>query len=293
MKSLTLLSVLLCLCTMVYSQTPYTGLFYSPNTQGVATDGWFNLKPQSGATASNNWNVYHTDGTSSLFSVWYGATQPSVKIGLGRVTNLVVNGSSEVNASGSGTALMRVRHTNETEPTWGITVQQNSDKSGRISCGGCDLQVESGWTGKLILGNDAFETSGGRVIIPGGNVGIGTYSPDARLAVNGQVHAKEVKVTVNVPGPDYVFMPDYSLTPIEELKTYIDQNKHLPEIPTAKEMETNGIRLGEMNMLLLKKIEELTLYVIELKGENEDLRRQQKDIDILKEKLASIESKLR
>ena len=103
-----------------------------------------------------------------------------------------------------------------------------------------------------------------------GNVGIGTTQPDAKLAVSGQVHAQEVKVSVTVPGPDYVFEKDYKLTSLEEIKSYIDQNKHLPEVPSAKEMEKNGIQLGEMNMLLLKKIEELTLYVIELK-KNSDL----------------------
>jgi hypothetical protein len=97
-----------------------------------------------------------------------------------------------------------------------------------------------------------------------GSVGIGTTSPDAKLAVAGQIHAQEVKVSLTVPGPDYVFEKDYKLTSLEEIKNYIDQNKHLPEVPSAKEMEKNGIQLGEMNMLLLKKIEELTLYTIEL-----------------------------
>jgi hypothetical protein len=97
----------------------------------------------------------------------------------------------------------------------------------------------------------------------GGNVGIGSYSPDAKLAVKGQVHASEVKVDLNVPGPDYVFEKNYKLSSLEEIKNYIDQNKHLPEVPSAKEMEKNGVQLGEMNMLLLKKIEELTLYQIQ------------------------------
>jgi hypothetical protein len=100
-------------------------------------------------------------------------------------------------------------------------------------------------------------------LVSGGNVGIGTTTPDAKLAVSGQVHAQEVKVSVTVPGPDYVFEKDYKLTSLEEIKNYIDQNKHLPEVPSAKEMEKNGVQLGEMNMLLLRKIEELTLYLIE------------------------------
>jgi len=109
-------------------------------------------------------------------------------------------------------------------------------------------------------------TALGNIILnkDGGNVGIGTTIPDAKLAVKGQVHAQEVKVDLNgAVAPDYVFEKDYKLTSLEEIKNYIDQNKHLPEVPSAKEMEKNGVQLGEMNMLLLKKIEELTLYVIE------------------------------
>jgi hypothetical protein len=98
--------------------------------------------------------------------------------------------------------------------------------------------------------------------IKGNRVGIGTKNPDAALAVKGIIHSEEVKVDVNVPGPDYVFEKSYSLPSLEEVKSYIDQNKHLPEIPSAKEMEANGVNVGEMNMLLLKKIEELTLYVL-------------------------------
>lgn len=108
------------------------------------------------------------------------------------------------------------------------------------------------------------------VVSPNGYVGIGTTTPDALLTVSGQVHAQEVKVTVNAPGPDYVFEKDYALPSLDQIKTYIEKNKHLPEVPSAKEMEKNGVQLGEMNMLLLKKIEELTLYVIELKRENKE-----------------------
>lgn len=104
-----------------------------------------------------------------------------------------------------------------------------------------------------------------------GKVGIGTMDPDEKLTVKGNIHAEEVKVDLNVPGPDYVFEEDYDLRSLEETKNYISENKHLPEIPSAKEMEENGISLGEMNMLLLKKIEELTLHQIELMERIEEL----------------------
>jgi hypothetical protein len=96
-----------------------------------------------------------------------------------------------------------------------------------------------------------------------GNVGIGTISPDAKLSVKGQIHAQEVKVDLTgAIAPDYVFDKDYNLPSLEEIQSYITANKHLPEVPSAKEMEEKGINVGEMNLLLLKKVEELTLYLI-------------------------------
>ncbi|WP_304064829.1 tail fiber protein [Pedobacter glucosidilyticus] len=95
-----------------------------------------------------------------------------------------------------------------------------------------------------------------------GNVGIGTTTPDEKLTVKGKIHAEEVRVDLNVPGPDYVFEQDYQLKSLPEIQAFIKENKHLPEVPSAKEMEEKGINLSEMNMLLLKKVEELTLYLI-------------------------------
>ncbi|MFC5282638.1 hypothetical protein [Pedobacter alpinus] len=95
------------------------------------------------------------------------------------------------------------------------------------------------------------------------NVGIGTTTPDEKLTVKGKIHAEEVRVDLTVPGPDYVFEKDYPLPSLIETQKYIQENKHLPEVPSAKEMETKGINLSEMNMLLLKKVEELTLHLIE------------------------------
>ncbi|WP_199562620.1 hypothetical protein [Pedobacter chinensis] len=95
-----------------------------------------------------------------------------------------------------------------------------------------------------------------------GNVGIGTLAPTEKLSVKGKIRAQEVKVEAS-NWPDYVFEEGYKAETLKELESYIKENKHLPEIPSAKEMEENGIELGEMNKLLLKKIEELTLHLIE------------------------------
>lgn len=123
-----------------------------------------------------------------------------------------------------------------------------------------ELMTMNGTTGTTAINNGGLTVSG--------NVGIGTTAPDAKLSVKGQIHAQEVKVDLNgAIAPDYVFDKDYKLPSLEEIQSYITTHKHLPEVPSAKEIEANGLNLGEMNLLLLKKVEELTLYVIELMHE--------------------------
>lgn len=101
----------------------------------------------------------------------------------------------------------------------------------------------------------------------GGNVGIGTQHPTNRLTVNGSAEAEEVIVTEDI-GADFVFEEDYSLPALSVVEKYIKEHKHLSQIPSAEEMKKNGIRVGELQIKLLQKIEELTLYVIKLKKEN-------------------------
>ena len=103
-----------------------------------------------------------------------------------------------------------------------------------------------------------------------GNVGIGTTNLTYKLSVKGTIGCGEIKIEDVTTWADFVFEPDYNLMPLKDLETFIKANKHLPEIPTTAEVQENGISIGEMNAKLLQKVEELTLYVIELKKENEE-----------------------
>lgn len=113
-----------------------------------------------------------------------------------------------------------------------------------------------------------------------GDVGIGTTTPDSKLTVAGKIHSREVKVTPTA-GADFVFEDDYKLRSLAETAAFIKINKHLPEIASAETMKREGIEIGELSIKLLQKIEELTLYVIELKKENE---LQQLQLDQIRQK---------
>jgi hypothetical protein len=96
-----------------------------------------------------------------------------------------------------------------------------------------------------------------------GNIGLGTDETFGyRLAVNGAIITEEVTVKTKANWPDFVFTEDYELLSLAELSHYIDQHKHLPGIPSAKEVQNDGLNVGEMEGLLLQKIEELSLYII-------------------------------
>ena len=121
-----------------------------------------------------------------------------------------------------------------------------------------------------------------------GNIGIGTNQPDALLTVKGQIHTQEVLVDLKgAVAPDYVFEnyfkgnsklnPAYEFLPLSEVEQFIEKNHHLPGVPSAKVLEKEGMALKSMNLILLEKVEELTLYLIE----------QQKEIDALKETISS------
>lgn len=127
-----------------------------------------------------------------------------------------------------------------------------------------DLWAASGLMagGMLVSDNYAYATPARGDLVVQGTVRIGTEKVQTgyQLAVNGKVRAKEVRVEAN--WPDFVFSPAYQLPTLPELEHYIKENQHLPEVPSAQEVAQEGIDVGRAQALLLKKVEELTLYLI-------------------------------
>ncbi|WP_437921172.1 hypothetical protein [Sphingobacterium sp. LRF_L2] len=131
-------------------------------------------------------------------------------------------------------------------------------------------------------------TGSGNHSIANGNLGIGTTNPTEKLAVNGNIRAKEIKVEA-ANWPDYVFEENYDLPSLQSVYAFIKENKHLPGVPSAARVAEQGISLGETNALLLQKIEELTLHLIE---KDKEIEKQNADIIFLKEAVERINTTL-
>jgi hypothetical protein len=177
----------------------------------------------------------------------------------------------------------------------------------------------NGWAigpGKFVISNSLTASVDASLVIDNNrNVGIGQVNPTHKLDVNGDVNAtqilagipsttspsaysgymlavggkavmEEAVIKLKANWPDYVFENTYKLPSLLEVGRYIRENKHLPDVPTAQEVKENGLSLGEMNAVLLKKIEELTLYVLDLKKESIESQKKaselQKEIEALK-----------
>jgi len=158
-------------------------------------------------------------------------------------------------------------------------------------------QTLGGWTELLMASGNgmAYGTLTSKPLIFGtnnvdrlhitaaGSVGVNTASPSSLFHVSGG----DVRVsggsfiddgtTLNVP--DYVFEADYALTPLPELKEYIAREKHLPNVPSAAEIKANGLKLGQFQLALLEKVEELTLHTIAQNEEIESLRSRNAELD--------------
>lgn len=149
---------------------------------------------------------------------------------------------------------------------WGIAGRAGTGNVGddRLSF----YNTATGFESMVMAGN-------GYVSIPG-QLGIGTFNPAYKFSVNGTIRSKEI--VVESLWADYVFNENYKLPSLDEVEKFIQQNKHLPNIPSAKEVEENGLHLGDTQKKIMEKIEELTLYVIEQNKMIIHLQEQVKDM---------------
>jgi hypothetical protein len=204
-------------------------------------------------------------------NVGIGTTSPNNKLD-------VQFGNASVYNNGSATSL--IVGGGATGKTF-LAIGTSADASGYTSLQ--SVSASGSVYGSLILNGTA------------GKVGIGTTNPDQLLSVKGTIHSQEVKVDM-LNWSDYVFKPEYKLPSLASVKAYVDLNHHLPEIPSEQEIVKNGLDLGEMNKLLMKKVEELTLYVIEQQKEStfqrKIIKRQQIQINVLAKKQAHLSKQI-
>ena len=219
-----------------------------------------------GTTNSSPLNI-KTDDTTRVFitatgNVGIGTSLPQQMLHVVDGNILISRTSSRAPGSANG-SLFFGDTTNSVDPAgeWGMEYISGENMSG-------GLNFWKPWTSTHLGGNYYL------YLKDNGNIGIGTNNPQAKLAVNGEILAKSVRVnTSGTYWPDYVFGNDYTLMNLKELEQYVNAHKHLPNVPSAEEVEEKGdVDLGTMNAILLEKVEELTRYVIDLQHQIDELK---------------------
>ncbi len=225
----------------------------------------------------------YTDGDNIYFSL-----RPGAKVGIGTTkltSKLNVNGDVRIglvtdeddatNDSSYGDRLYfsggndwSTFNSDNSDPLWIARYNKAEDQTElRINIGDHSKST----TDQFVVG---VTENGGQQWIPAfsvradGKVAVGTDDPgNNQLTVEGKIGAREIVVT-KASWSDYVFEDSYKLRPLSAVEKYIEKNKHLPDIPSEKEIKEKGLAMAEMMALQMKKIEELTLYMIEMKKES-------------------------
>ncbi|NVM62171.1 hypothetical protein FHW88_000447 [Mucilaginibacter sp. SG538B] len=240
----------------------------------------------------NLFKVQNAGGVKFLIngsgSLGIGTGFPQTKLHV-NVTNNglnIIGGFQNANGTQTGGNAVGFGFVNEAEGTWWKAAIVH-ERTGDYGIGSLKFLVNNSTDNSSVSLTDAKMT-----ILSSGYVGIGTTTPRESLSVNGNIRAKQIKVE-SANWPDYVLKPTYQLPSLAEVKSYIDQNQHLPEIPSVDEIAKNGLNVGEMNKLLMKKVEELTLYAIENEQKDKEkdklLTALQEQINLLKEQLTAIQ----
>jgi hypothetical protein len=273
--------------------------YFGASIEAVPEWGCCNGYPSAGFAGIKNielnFNVHlNVDDADSKMTAMSIRSNGNVGIGTSNPTELFnVNGNAQLGRLRLGNAVFSVNSRNSINSF--NSGQDPNLLTGWIAAdfGGSDnasdrLVIGSGFGGRTIIGTHNYNLTqwGGDLIINpnGSKVGIGTFEPKEMLSVNGKISAVEIKVN-GVGAPDYVFEEGYKVVRLDEVESYIKANKHLPEMPSAKEFERDGMAVGEMNKLLLKKIEELTLYLIEQKRDIDQIKQDNKALQLELQKI--------
>jgi hypothetical protein len=245
-------------------QVASNGIVTIPSIKGNSTTGGYNSLlvdatgklVAGGSVSSTNSVAWNVGGNSSVGG----------SIGtLGTTDNedlIFVAGTS---SSLTGTERMRITAAGNTY----LTVNSSASKSFSV--------VNSSISASSSCGNETFAVYGSGQTLIGGHLTSGAYT-NALLQVRGQIAAEEVHVLAASFWCDFVFDKEYKLQPLKELEAYYKQNKHLPDVPSEAEVKENGIDMATMDAVLLKKVEESTLYIVQ----------QQKELDAMKEEMKSM-----
>jgi len=230
--------------------------------------------------ASFNWEhqISSGDGSYYLFDVTgnnyaFMIHRPTGNVGIGTINP---NGKLDVHLGAVGGDVLIIQKNSGPE----ITFKGTSD----VVLGSIGI-VDANQEIRFYNGAGGIITQK-MVINSSGDVGIGNPSPAYKLDVCGTIRAKEVKVDLQ-GGCDFVFKSNYKLMDLKKLEEFVKTNQHLPEIAPEKEMVENGVNMKELQMKLLQKIEELTIYTIEQNKKNEQ---QNAKIKTLEEKIEKLES---
>ncbi len=247
-------------------------------------------------TSGGALNLYNNAGASNVLIRSYGVSYfNGGNIGIGTTSP-----SEKLEIYNSSTtpgvlSLKSVRNDAGYVDVGRISAKQRTTEVARIGmprAGGTYTGYLTFWTKSTNSGSLVTEKVR---IDPNGGVGIGTEAPDYPLDVAGTIRAQEVIVEIAAPAPDYVFEEDYNLRTLSEVESFVKENKHLPDVPAGESMEQNGIGVAEMNMLLLQKVEELTLYTIQqqeiIEKQSKISTSQQEIIDDLLKRIEKLEIK--
>ncbi|MCX2680628.1 hypothetical protein OOZ15_11805 [Galbibacter sp. EGI 63066] len=270
-------SVLLLFVYHSYSQT-YTGVF---KTVGGNTDYHHFVRNGNGAAVYIN--QASTDETIPILRLSSGTSAANQNIKLtvennGNVGFGTINPIGKLHIVDTGTIGAKWNPDNSYVNIGGGLIMDPNEIYGMNTL---HIGAKNGDLIKFLKVNDTGHDLK-MIIKENGNVGIGTPNPGSwKLAVNGQIRAKEIKVDTD--WSDFVFEKNYALPTLQEVEQHIKEKGHLQDIPSAEEVEENGIYLGEMDAKLLQKIEELTLYTLQQEEKLKEMDELKKRVELLEE----------